>query len=218
MTNPWTDLPTIAPYVIPQDYQFLKNIPWKNEDKARYRFEMYPVPYIGNPKQAEVYLLSLNPGFKINYKEEIINTEFVEQAKNSLTFTSNPPFYFLDSRFSKTDGYKYYYARLRQIIDHVGIEKVSNKIMCVEYFPYHSEVYKHFKSIIPSQEYSFTLVREAMKKNKIIIFQRSKKLWIKEIPELESYPTLQIKSFRSPYITKKNLGDEGFDRIIKALQ
>src|SRR5258708_5127061 len=158
---------------------------------------MYPVPYIGIPETAEIYLLTLNPGFKKNYREEIDNPEFVAEVLRSLTFASDPPFYFLDPRFSQTDGFLYYKHRFKQIIALAGRDNVAKKIMCIEYFPYHSEVYRHFKFIWPSQNYSFYLVREAMRKNKVIIYLRSKKLWERVIPELAAYPTMQLKNYRA---------------------
>jgi len=80
-----------------------------------------------------------------------------------------------------------------------------------------SETYRHYKFILPSQQYSFHLVRQAIKKKKVIIFQRSKKIWTSALQELLSYPTFELRSHRAPYLSRRNLGNEAFEKVTNIL-
>jgi hypothetical protein len=55
------------------------------------------------------------------------------------------------------------------LVAEVGEECVADSILCVEYFPYHSQSFNHSRLRLPSQEYSFQLVREAIRR-RVIIF------------------------------------------------
>jgi len=218
MQNPWNDLPQQSPFILPIDQPHLNQVTWKDGDRSRLRFEMYPVPYLGNPDMAEVYLLTLNPGFTESYKEEVDNPDFVQELQKSYTFKSTPPLYVLDPRFSQTGGFLYYAARLKELIDTVGWHAVVHKVMILEFSAYHSQTYRQLPFTLPSQHFSFALVKQAMAQKKTIIFQRSKKLWIQAIPELADYPTLQLNSYRAPYVSKKNLGEAAFQQVVQMLQ
>lgn len=219
MQNPWRDLPLQPPFILPIDLPYLDQLRWKDDDPSRLRFEMYPVPYLGNPRSAEVYLLTLNPGFEEHrYREEVDNQAFVTEHLKSYTFESTPPFHVLDPRFSRTGGYIYYHSRMREVIQLVGWQTVAEKIMCLEFFPYHSQTYRHLPCVLPSQEYTFDLVRQAIVQKKMIIFQRSKKFWLQAIPELADYPTFELNSYRAPYLSRKNLGETAFEEMLHLMR
>lgn len=93
---------------------------------------------------------------------------------------------------------------------------MANKIFCIEFFPYHSRSYKPLRSILPSQHYSFHLVKEAISRGALIIMLRGRRGWLMQVPELAGYPFYILRSAQSGFISPRNL-PVGFDDIEKAL-
>ncbi len=57
-----------------------------------------------------------------------------------------------------------------------------------------------------------------MKREAIIVFMRSKKLWFSAIPDLENYHSLfSVNSVQNPTISPGNLPD-GYSTIIQAIK
>lgn len=219
MDNPWLKLPKKEPFILPNDFEVLRK---NNIDliKIGIHTELLPVPFLGNLNKASIILLCLNPGYNkkldyFAYSDKI----FLKESIKSLTFSCQIPFNCLDEKFSFTGGYIWWKKILKSLIKIFGNKKISQKIMCIQYFPYHSKKYHHLPFVLPSQYYSFYLVKQAIKKNKIIVIMRSKKLWLKAVPELEKYSYIELKNYRRPFLTENNLENRiDFERIIKVLQ
>lgn len=216
--NPWVHLPQSSPYILRKDKPILEKYNEVLTGNMRLRFETVPVPYVGNPFTAKILLLALNPGFK---EEDIrivkSQKDLLDADIKNLTFENRVGFYFLDQAFNYSGGYKWWYRRMRQLIEQCSIDAVSNSVACVQYFPYHSIAYKSIGELIPSQSFTFYLVREAIKQKKLIVFLRSKSLWIKQIPELMEYPFIEMKAPRNPYFSNRNLSEGDFKRIIDTI-
>ncbi|MCL2282565.1 MAG: hypothetical protein FWC26_04535 [Fibromonadales bacterium] len=218
------------------------------------RLKLYPEPFIGNP-DAPIYLLNLNPGYdEINKTEHKENEKLIECIKeNNSQKPMTYPFYWLDPALEGTSGSKYWKEgrlqktkkiaksgkyvlqtippRLGDLLEEIDHIKLSKKIFCVEYFPYHSKNYNVNKKIIlPTQEYNRYLIEQAIEKTlnkatpenekKIFIIMRKKTELFKLFGDLE---TLQKEnrvficgSNGNPCITKNNLKD-GWKRIIKKI-
>ena len=102
------------------------------------------------------------------------------------------------------------------MIEKCGLVKVASRVLCVEFFPYHSKKYKGIGSILPSQHYSFHLVLQAILRKAAIVLMRSERRWLRNVPELNGYPFLRVRSWQNPTISKRNLPD-GFDDIVRLL-
>jgi len=212
MENPWQQLPHIQPYILKED---LSNISAFNESidpNHAIRTDILPEPFLGNPITAKVILLNLNPGFDDKDLYWHKQQEFVLENRKNLFHQSDPPFYLLNQKFKESGGFIWWHAHLKQFIDLFGLDTVSQKFLCVEYFPYHSKQYKPM-SIIPSQGYTFFLVREAIKQQKPIIMMRGKRLWLEAIPELSHYPYSSLNSAQNVSVSRNNLPDGVFDSI-----
>jgi len=219
MDNPWLRLPEKEPFILAGDFAiFRKN----NIDliKIGVHPEILPVPYLGDFNKASIVLLCLNPGYNKTLDDlAYSDKDYLNQSMKSLIFSSDPPFYCLDERFSFTGGYIWWKKILKYLIKIFENKKISQELICIQYFPYHSKKYYHLPFTLPSQYYSFYLVKQAIKKNKVIIIMRSKKLWLKAVPELKEYNYIELKNFRRPYLTKNNLINKSdYIKIIKALR
>jgi len=88
-------------------------------------------------------------------------------------------------------------------------------VFCIE-FPYHSKKYRSLRRMLPSQYYSFDLVRRAIKRRVLIVLMRSRARWLSAIPELSGYGYYELSSPQNGALTPRNLS-EGFDRIVEIL-
>jgi hypothetical protein len=222
MDNPWINLPMTSPYVLPEDKRLLDTFSYPNEKRPH--TEILPAPYMGQPDSVKVFLLSLNPGFKEwDVKRETTDLDYDNEKRKSLTFQSRVACFFLDSNFADTPGYNWWYSTLRMPIETFGLESVASLMMCVQFFPYQSSAYKN-QRIIPSQLYSFELVKNAMNAYKLIIQYRGDKYWYDAVPGLETYePKIVIRSqksgkkLRKASISANNMSAKEWDALSNAL-
>jgi hypothetical protein len=97
-------------------------------------------------------------------------------------------------------------------------EVVARGVLCVEYFPYHSVRFAHSSVRVPSQEYGFWLVREALQRRAVVIVMRARRLWEQAIPVLRDYGKLfGLNSPQNVSITPRNC-PEGFPVAIRQLR
>ena len=131
----------------------------------------------------------LNPGFSPNAIRHETH-EFFTLSRNNLRHDGGEyPFYLLTPSLD-VPGRAWWEQKLSRLIQAKGLKAVAHSLLCVEYFPYHSTRFAHAKLRVPSQQYSFGLVRSAMARNAAIVVLRSEKLWRAAVPELDTYPRL----------------------------
>lgn len=203
LQNPWADLPAAPPYIAPCDREVLERHP---QARDRLNLKILPYPFQG-ARDADVLFLLANPGageLPPDYPSEL-----VEERRRSLTFSHRR-----DPRFATPT---WWHKRLRKLIEAVGEDAVSSMTLSVEYFPYHSRRYRRFPEPLPSQEYSFGLVREAIGAEKLIVVVRRKPAWLEAVPELREVDYIEVRNPRSAYISPGNLRDQGFARIVDRL-
>ena len=188
MINPCELLPLSPPYFLPSERRVIDYINSSAEDLHRIRAELMPEPYLGRP-DAPIVLLNLNPGFderEIPFHND--DPYFMEICRSNLHHVPlEYPFYLLDPAASASLGHHWWLKKLRIPIETAGLKQVAQKLLCVEYFPYHSKRFKPIKRTLESQRYSFYLVKKAIQRNALIIIMRSQGYWLKAIPELTSY-------------------------------
>jgi hypothetical protein len=95
---------------------------------------------------------------------------------------------------------------------------VLGKVMCIQYFPYHSKKFRQYSELLPSQAFSFYLVEQAMNQGKVIVIMRRKQEWLRHVVGLAGYSYIELSSPRSASISRKNVKGNGFDRIVEALR
>lgn len=218
MDNPWVKLPLSPPFFLPEETQVIEDFNTYSLDKHRIRPELIPEPYLGDIN-APIVLLSLNPGFSdgdIAFHNQ--DQYFIRGCRGNLLHEhSEYPFYLLDPKVSQSPGHRWWIKRLRDPITAAGLKTVSNKLFCVEYFPYHSKRYRSIGRILESQRYSFHLVVKALHRNSLVVIMRSRRLWMEAVPELASYPRLfQLLDNRRVEISQNNCPD-GYHEVMRIL-
>ena len=210
--NPWQKLE--PPYILPEDLAVIAC----HRNYSNLRLDALPSQFIGGLDKAEVVFLLLNPGF--NEKDVTVDPnlpQFVKANRRNHTDPYGSPFYYFDGGFEQTAGYEWWSMKLAPLLKAGATESIlRDKIMVIEYFPYHSKDWKSLPRI-PSQQFAFDLAREAMKRNKIIIV-RSLSRWLKAVPELANYPHMTFRSSMNVIVSPGNLGEENFSAILSKLR
>jgi hypothetical protein len=215
MENPWKNIKNMkSDYIAISDKDEIKN--WKTN--PRFDFTFIPQPFLGDPVNAKVFLLNGNPNDVGEHKSFLNNNKKIvlENLEHKII---DYPLFCLNKEFEGSSIYTWWYKRLRQLIEEIGNQQqVSKNIFVAEYLPYFSENYRRGITL-PSQEYTFDIVRNAIHKDKMIIIMRARKNWEKSIDELIKYPYKYVlHSPQNVYVTRNNLGDEIFEKIKKLIK
>ena len=208
----FTDLRTIR---TSEDLQVIES----HKNFIGLRLDTLPEPLVGGLNNAKVVFLALNPGFTDSDVDVNMQLpQFIEGCKANLNDPYNSPFYYFTGGLETTGGYKWWSSKLKPLLQ-AGIteETLKEKMMMVEYFPYHSVNYKHINRYTPSQLFSFDIVREAIKLNKTIVIMRSRALWLEAVPELKEYSYMTLSSAQNVTISPKNIGELNFKVILSEL-
>ena len=159
---------------------------------------LLPHPYCGDLKNAEVFILMLNPGFGIlDYLDEE-NNKFRAALKNNLLQQEcgEFPFIFLNPEFHGTGGGRYWLRKFEDLIrlavkkENGNFEKalqfLSKMIATIELFPYHSQSAPPISSVKRNQPESVKaaidfvkhgLIKKARKEGRLVIVARGGRYW-----------------------------------------
>lgn len=217
LVNPWAHLPSEPPYVLPEDAEHLERFNASVEEPYRYHLEILPEPFLGRP-DADVILLSLNPAFDGTEKQYHHLDEYFKKATlaNLMHVDQEWPFYFLDPSV-QSPGHKWWQSRLHGLLAQIGPETMSRRVACLEYFPYPSRKYHARTPAVPSQQYVFSLLREALSRGALIVVMRSIRLWLNAVPELNAAPSYGLRNPQAIYVSVNNC-PEGFAAICERLR
>ena len=189
------------------DYQFLDHLA--------------PEPWIGDTS-ARVLVLLANPGATLQDVQRkpqklasLINQLSIANLRGEL---KDYPHFFFDPRLIGSDGYNWYASRFAHLIKETSAQNVSQKILSCELVPYHSFSWRKPRLLPPTQQYTFNLVVEAMKRDAVILIGRGRAEWFKNVPGLEKYSRyFQPSSPQSAYVSPNNYG-KNFEKILQAIQ
>lgn len=210
MDNPWGSLPKRRPYVLPMDRDAVaaharRPQVMRATDKFGLHTELLPVPFIGNPK-ARVIILNLNPGFSDRDAGDFSTTAFRKATIQNLTHeVEGPAFFAIDPEFKATSTYEWWWAKLRWLIDDVGLDAVADGIFCVQAYPYHSREFAKGPDA-PSQRYTNSILLEQIRRRALVVGMRARRDWEAAIPRLQSYGAVHwLNNPRNPTLSPGNL-------------
>ena len=199
----------------------LKKFNEKKKARPQFLFDLslFPEPYFGR-EDAPVVALTLNPGKSADDKSLHADSQFLKDAWGSLSHSLRPPFLHLMDQHADTPGGKWWRQKWGPVIEEVGIKPVRDSLLCIQYFPYHSEKFGSRSLRVESQTYSFELLRRAIERGAEVVVMRSWSLWSNRVKELLEYKFLhKVNSWQNPTISVKNLGGpQGFETICRRLE
>ena len=200
--NPWKELVNKKepPYCLEPDRDIIEEYNRTHEKKVM--LKRRPSPYLGDVVNSKIFLLFNNPGHPYPNEVENFDPDFIIEKwrDNILQNGSNKyPLYFLDPELGerlkgkKEEGAKYFtrfFGGNKKLNQNSYRELIAKNICFVEYFPYptasNSGVPDLNGRVLPSQEFTFRIIKQAIYLNKIIIVYRGKKYWMK-IREIADY-------------------------------
>lgn len=227
-----------------------------------FKLGMRPEQFNGNPLTSKVVILSLNPGYiyRVNnlYARLLQNVQPIAEAvmqhkDEQLNLTAKS--FFCKRNQNNTNGvlsYRdahcalddwYWYDIFNKFRDDAGLPKeddtddvIFNNVALVQYVGYLSKSWKALPRILPSQEFTRTLIHylALRKKNVLFVVSRSKKEWKELIGDeiwdmLKSENRLVLRAtfenkkgitqtIRTQYFTLTSFEGDGFERIIEKLR
>ena len=222
MINPWLDLHGL--FVLPEDQAILLRDNRFFEDRFKLQTQLPPVPFLNNPEVADVVILAKNPGYSPTNDAELKRyPNFLEQNIAALTFESDCPIFYLDTRFQGADGYVWWDKVLRNVFVacyeqyKMPRQEVIKRISCAQWYPYHSKRFKPPLEPLYSQEYSFSLVAEAARQNKLFVIlwgAENERLWRTSVPNLPDN-CITLNSKQTPHLSRGNMKPQDFTRLIQ---
>lgn len=212
----------------------------KLDDQDKLNLNFYPLHYIGDIRNAKILVLSLNPGINDEYIEFYTSNDCYQQKiKNNLDF-SKPSFFEFDSYKDK----KGYWNKLRELfpeeydkkinsmkeesLDTTEIDKFfTSNIALVEFFPYHSKVYKDKlvplvnkvikkEGYLSTQKFVFGIISERLKKKDVVvIIYRAIDEWMGAVEGLSDYDKVFVTTNpMNPSLKPKKLAKANYSKEI----
>ena len=221
MNNPWELLSTAGPeFFLDSDLPYLQrfNSTHKKSPDFQIQLTSIPEPFVGNPQNAKLVFLLLNPGHSENDLIWQRKPDFRNCFINNLRHEENEfPFYPLDPRFKESGVGSWWRKKLKPLLEIHGEKLVSDKIMAIQWFPYHSVKYSRrgMRDLLPSQQYSHWLAQKMIDEGKEIIVMRSLKMW-EEVVKFKKEPIV-LKNPRNPTFSVANLGQGNFEKIARII-
>lgn len=215
--NPWQDLPTAGPYVLPVDKPIIDAYHSHEAPQWHYRLDLPPDPWQGRWDSPLVVLLQ-NPS--LGEHDDTIYSDPAVLAANRRNMTTNAgsePMYWLEDDLSHTYSGKWWRSRLRSLIGSASLPTVRNRLLVVELYGYRSQSFRPLPITLPSQVFSLDLVRAAMDRGATIVLPRAAKYWEIALPSLHGYPHLVHGRSRSAHLTPGNLEPGGYERVTAAI-
>ena len=253
-----------AQWLLKCDANIINEYNEKNEDRdCVFKLCKRPEPFCGNPLTAKVVILSLNPGFvervdvllaRILQTSELKNDILklvIQHKEEQLKLNAKS---FLCQQDKNHDGLNsqevqcaidgwYWYDILEKFRNDAGLEPrnknndvIYNNVALIQYVGYHSKSWKDLPQILPSQEFTRTLIHYLAlhKKDVLFVVSRSEELWKKLIGD-EVWGILDKEKrlvHRKTFLNKKGITqtirtqgfsptsfkDDGFERIANKLK
>ena len=230
MQNPWQKIG--AQYIHPADAPYILQFNQQTRQKTRtYQDQIVqdslpPLPFIGDPWTAPVIVLGKNTSFDdIDTQDADRHYPALNHA-NLLSLTGeNPhPFFYLDPAFADTNGYTWWNRQLNNILTDStaqGVERetVLGRIAWIQQHAYRTKKAWCPVDPLPTQAYTFHLVREAVKRGAVIVMLYGAptwQWWQEAVPEIP-VTALRCSTPRNAILSKTTFGEEGYARILAAL-
>jgi|HubBroStandDraft_1064217.scaffolds.fasta_scaffold156540_2 hypothetical protein len=201
-----------------------------------FHFSLLPVPYTGNLEKADVFILLLNPSLApSDYYGEYEHPTFEKALQQSLKQDFHGveyPFLYLNPLFCWHHGYRWWEAKLRDVVQTVAKEQhkgryldalkaVSRRVAAVDLVPYHSAHFRGGAGMInlPSTKaardwvHGCLAVRAKEGKAVIVVARQCREWGLDEIKDhIVCYNSSEA---RAAHLTSKSRGGEA---ILKHLR
>ncbi len=225
LNNPWQDLSNDdPPYILPCDLPLIDCFNKVVDREHQIVVGQIPEPWLGPIDTACVAILQLNPGYKFN--------DLVDHKKHSFIGKTQCPHYGLVTKSSWWRGC------LKQLALDIGkdcmptnnakvqleggYEYLKTRVCSIEYFPYGSQKSKISYLRIPSQDFTFHVVRQLIERKVVFVVLKGWNEWTGTVPELLSIKDRVHKGLahikrQKKCVTPGIFGNDAYNKILQAL-
>jgi hypothetical protein len=219
--NPWPDLPTEPPFVLAVDEPHISAFHSHEPAERHFRLDLLPDPWLGRWESPVVVLLQ-NPSFDEGRDIAAFRrTDVVRRNRDNLaTAAGDLPHYWLDPTFGDTySGWWWQKRTLPRLIEHFGWEATARSVLAIEMYGYRTRTFRALPITLPSQQFALQLVHAAIDRQATVVLPRAARLWDVALPTLRTYGgVIRGRSTRQTILSAGNLEDEGFDRVLAAIE
>lgn len=216
--NPWIDFRYSDEMLHPLDDEAVR---FHNKtSKIEYQFLLHlaPEPWIGNIN-GNLFVLYSNPGAtkdNVNKVSQPKNELVIRKTISNLNQTNyDYPHFHLDPALADTEGGTWFNQKYKWLINESSRESLAKNLVTCELAPYHSLKWKIPKFMPPTQEFTCSLIRQAMERNAVILLARTPKIWLSQIPELANYSNVFRPNSINASVSPNNY-PESFEQIVLA--
>ena len=226
MKNPWKELNLLKTKIMihPLDLPHIEAYNKTVGKKRQFYIPSHipPMPYSGNP-QAPIFVLLANPGLsekerKVSFKPD--KSQLLFRQNNLIHkpgFTINHSIH--TDQANPPEKSKYFLARTKRLIELTSAKKVAENIFFANFHPYHSKSWHNIAFTLPTQHYTFHLIRQAIKNKAIFVMSRNLTGWLTSVPELIDYPLKTFfNSSRGVHLSPRNIDSNFYKLILKKLE
>ena len=218
--NPWRG-PHSNPFVLDADVERIQAYNKTVDEKFQLRIDVPPEPIHGNPFEANIILLMLNPGFHDDDVLYAADADYCKQLECETSIVQGPgdyPFVPLDPCWSETPSGSWWRKVLSRFITLAGDRKVSERFSVLEWYPYHSRSFRYKSHLLRLSE--ATAFNQAVAAacvddpSKTVICMRGHDLWTLGC-QFDAYDLPRPVNPRCASLTPGNLGDRLFDDLME---
>jgi hypothetical protein len=181
-------------------------------------FAGMPGPFVGNPLTARVLLLALHPGFVDSDLEAADNQAIQEPWRDALQLRDGAIFHPVHPDQEVVGGSPWWPKKLRRIIETVGLSTVMSRVAAAEWFPYVSRSLVEIPQLLPSQAFTFQVVRQALEHGAQPVIMTGGTQWRRSVPELTQHGLITLRNWQNPTITPGNMEPDEWERVVGALR
>ena len=215
LSNPWVSLPDQPPFILDEDKPYVDAFNQLDKRKGDHRINLdhTPEPRLG-PIDAPVIILQLNPSYAVCEAGGAKDLNRQKENLRSIRDEHAP-------HLGVTMKDLWWAPRLRSLIENAGEEKAAKGICSVEFFPYRSRTFAHGHIRLPSQDYTFGLVRSFIERKATFVVTRNFELWAAAVPELRQGLGRTVFVTRNPrraFLTCANLPPDVYDRVVSDIK
>jgi len=186
---------------------------------VRPHFDVPPEPFLGL-HCAPLVLLEANPGRSDDDHQAWDMPGVTERALNAARASGGADFRWLADDLRHTPGGRWWRRCLHGLTSQsCSFTDLSRLVLAVEFHGYHSRSWAPLPFTVPSQRFSFDLVRQAIDRKAVIVILRTARCWRVAVPELATYSRVVLTNTqRRSSVSAGNLSAKDFALVQAALQ
>ena len=218
--NPWIGFEYSEKMAHPDDLDAIKHHNETSKSDYQFLLHLAPETWIGS-LQGNLLVLYSNPGATEDNTNKVLQPQHelvMEKSIKNLNQENNEfPHFHFDPELNQTEGSRWFKAKYRWLLEESGNQALSKNLITCELAPYHSMKWKIPRKKLPTQEFTYEIIRNAILRDAVILLARTPKVWIENVPELTRYPRVFRPNSINASISPKNYPGQ-FDKILEALR